>query len=158
MAQHYGVTVIPARPRRPRDKAKVEGGVLIVQRWLLAALRHRTFFSLAELNSAIRELLELLNAHPFQKLNGCRRSAFETLDRPAMRPLPARRYEIAEWKDAKVNVDYYVTFDHRHYSVPYALVGEAVEVRATAAVVEVLHRSVRVARPELWSEGDGRHR
>jgi transposase len=145
MAQHYGVTVIPARPRRPRDKAKVEGAVLIAQRWILAALRHRTFFSLGELNVAIRELLERLNTRPFQKLEGFRRSAFEALDRPVMRPLPSRRYEIAEWKHAKVNVDYCVTFDHRHYSVPYALVGQAVEIRATASVVEVLHRNVRVA-------------
>lgn len=145
MAQHYGVTVIPARPRRPRDKAKVEGGVLIAQRWILAVLRHRTFFSLGELNAAIRELLERLNRRPFQKLEGSRRSAFESLDRPAMRTLPGRRYEIAEWRRAKVNVDYCITFDHRHYSVPYMLVGEAVEVRATATVVEVLHRNVRVA-------------
>jgi transposase len=145
MAQHYGVTVIPARPRRPRDKAKVEGGVLIAQRWILAALRNRTFFSLAELNEAIAELLERLNARPFKKLEGCRRSVFGTIDRPAMRGLPARRYELAEWRHAKVNVDYCVTFDHRVYSVPYALVGQAVEIRATVGVVEVLHRGVRVA-------------
>jgi transposase len=132
MAQHYGVTVIPARPRKPKDKAKVEGGVLIVQRWIVAALRNRTFYSLAELNAAIRELVEKLNARPFKKLDGCRRSAFETIDRPAMRPLPVRRYELAEWKHAKVNIDYCVTVDYRHYSVPYALVGEAVEIRATA--------------------------
>ena len=145
MAQHYGVTVIPARPRKPKDKAKVEGGVLIVQRWIVAALRNRTFFSLAELNAAIRELVDKLNARPFKKLDGCRRSAFETIDRPAMRALPSRRYELAEWKHAKVNIDYCVTYDHRHYSVPYALVGEAVEIRATASVVEVLHKGVRVA-------------
>jgi transposase len=145
MAQHYGVTVIPARPRKPKDKAKVEGGVLIAQRWILAALRHRTFFSLAELNTAIRELLERLNTRPFQKLEGCRRSAFEAIDRPAMRPLPARRYEIADWKHARVNIDYCITYDHRHYSVPHALVGEPVEIRATASIVEVLHRGVRVA-------------
>jgi transposase len=145
MAQHYGVTVIPARPRKPKDKAKVEGGVLIVQRWIVAALRNRTFFSLGELNAAIRELVERLNARPFKKLEGCRRSAFESIDRPAMRPLPARRYELAEWKHAKVNIDYCVTYDHRHYSVPYALVGEAVEIRATASIVEILHRGVRVA-------------
>ena len=145
MAQHYSVTVIPARPRKPRDKAKVEGGVLIVQRWVVAALRNRTFFSLGELNAAIRELIERLNARPFKRLDGCRRSAFEALDRPVMRPLPARRYEVADWKHAKVHVDYCVTYDHRHYSVPYALVGEAVEIRATVSVVEVLHKGVRVA-------------
>jgi transposase len=145
MAQHYGVTVIPARPRKPKDKSKVEGGVLIVQRWIVAALRNRIFFGLGELNAAIRELVEKLNARPFKNLDGCRRSAFEALDKPAMRPLPARRYEIAEWKHAKVNIDYCITYDHRYYSVPYALVGEAVEIRATASVVEVLHKGVRVA-------------
>jgi transposase len=145
MAQHYGVTVIPARPRKPKDKAKVEGGVLIVQGWIVAALRNRIFFSLGELNAAIRELVEKLNVRPFRRLEGCRRSAFEAIDRPAMRPLPARRYEIAEWKRAKVNIDYCVTLDDRHYSVPYALVGEHVDIRATASVVEVLHKGVRVA-------------
>jgi transposase len=145
MAQHYGVTVIPARPRKPRDKAKVEGGVLIAQRWIIAALRHRTFFSLAELNAAIGVLLERLNTRPFQKLEGCRRSAFETIDKPAMRALPARRYELADWKHAKVNIDYCITYDHRHYSVPHALVGEPVEIRATARVVEILHKGTRVA-------------
>jgi transposase len=145
MAQHYGVTVIPARPRKPKDKSKVEGGVLIAQRWIVAALRNRTFFSLGELNAAIRELVVRLNVRPFQKLEGCRRSAFESIDRPAMRALPGRRFEIAEWKHAKVNIDYCVTYDHRHYSVPYALVGEAVEIRATASVVELLHKGVRVA-------------
>ena len=109
MAQHYGTAVVPARPRKPKDKAKVEGGVLIAQRWILACLRNRRFFSLEELNAAIWELLEKLNTRPFQKLEGCRRSAFEKLDRPAMRPLPARRYELGEWKlGVGVNIDYHV--------------------------------------------------
>ena len=145
MAQHYGLTVIPARPRRPKDKAKVEGAVLIVQRWILASLRHRTFFSLVELNGAVGELLTRLNLRPFQKLDGCRRSAFETIDRPAMRPLPPRRYELAEWRRATVNIDYCVGYEHRIYSVPYALVGEHVEIRATASTVEILHGGARVA-------------
>jgi transposase len=145
MAQHYGVTVIPARPRKPRDKAKVEGAVLIVQRWIVAALRHRTFFSLAELNEAIAELLERLNTRPFQKLEGCRRSTFESIDKPALQRLPTRRYELAEWKHAKVNIDYCVAYELRHYSVPHALVGEQVEIRATSSVVEILHKGVRVA-------------
>jgi len=144
MAEHYGVTVIPARPRKPRDKAKVEGGVLIAQRWILAALRNRTFFSLGELNAAIRELLERLNTRPFQKLEGSRRSAFATIDKPAMRPLPARRYEMAEWKKATVNIDYCVEFDYRLYSVPYTMVSAVVEIRATSAIVEVLHHRQRV--------------
>ena len=145
MAAHYGVTVIPARPRKPKDKAKVEGCVLIVQRWILAALRHRTFFSLADINAAISELVEKLNTRPFQKLEGCRRSAFLALEKPAMRPLPERSYELAEWKRCTVHIDYCVTFDHRHYSVPHALVGQAVEIRATERIVEILHKSVRVA-------------
>jgi transposase len=119
--------------------------VLIAQRWVLAALRNRTFFSLGELNEAIAELREKLNARPFQKLDGCRRSRFEQLDRPAMRPLPARRYELAEWKKAKVNIDYLVAFEDRLYSVPYALIGAYVELRATGSTIEILHNGVRVA-------------
>jgi transposase len=145
MAQHYGIAIIPARPRKPKDKAKVEGGVLVVQRWILACLRNRTFFSLDELNVVIAELLERLNTRPFQKLDGCRRSAFESIDRPAMRPLPSTRYELAEWKDAKVDIDYHVAFDDRVYSVDHALVGAAVEVRATTTTVEILHGGTRVA-------------
>lgn len=145
MAQHYGVTVIPARPRRPKDKAKVEGGVLIVQRWILARLRNRTFFSLDELNQAIWELLDELNARPFQKLEGSRASAFEKLDRPAMRALPAVRYELAERRKARVNIDYHVEHDGRYYSVRYPLVHEEVEVRATAGIVEIFWNGAREA-------------
>lgn len=145
MAQHYGVAVVPARPRKPRDKAKVEAGVLLAQRWILARLRHRTFFDLAELNTAIAELVDGLNRRPFQKLEGCRRSAFESIDRPAMRPLPLLPYEKASWNKAKVNVDYHVDFDNRLYSVPHTLVGARVEIRATMSTVEILHRGERVA-------------
>jgi transposase len=145
MAQHYGTTVIPARPRRPKDKAKVETAVLIVQRWILARLRHRTFFSLSELNQAIWELLNELNERPFQKLEGSRASAFEKLDRPALRALPAVRYALTERRTARVNIDYHVEYDARYYSVPYRLVHEAVEVRATASTVEVFYRGERVA-------------
>jgi transposase len=144
MAQHYEVAVIPARARKPRDKAKVEAGVLIAQRWILARLRSRTFFGLDELNRAIAELLEDLNTRPFQKLEGCRRSMFDSIDRPAMRPLPALRFERGDWKRAKVNVDYHVAFDHRYYSVPCALIGAAVEVRATRNAVELFHGGERV--------------
>jgi transposase len=145
MAEHYGVAVIPARPGKPKDKAKVEAGVLVAQRWILAVLRNRTFFSLAELNEAIAGLLERLNTRPFQKLEGCRRSAFEAIDRPAMRALPALRFERGEWKKAKVNVDYHVAFDDRYYSVPCALIGIAIEVRATRSTVEIFHGRERVA-------------
>lgn len=145
MAQHYGVAVIPARPGKARDKAKVEVGVQISQRWILAALRNRTFHSIAELNEAIWELLERLNTRPFQKLEGCRQSAFETIDRPAMHPLPAVRFERGEWKKAKVNVDYHVAFDDRYYSAPCTLIGEHVEVRATLTTVEIFVGQSRVA-------------
>lgn len=144
MAQHYRVAVIPARAGKARDKAKVEVGVQIAQRWLLAALRNRIFFSLAELNAALAELLERLNTRPFQKLEGCRRSAFESIDRPAMQPLPALRFERGDWKRAKVNVDYHVAFDDRYYSAPCALIGAHVEIRATGGVVEVFHGRQRV--------------
>jgi transposase len=145
MSEHYGVAVIPARPRKPKDKAKVEAGVLVAQRWILAAIRNRTFFSLAELNEAIWELLERLNARPFQKLDGCRRSAFESIDRPAMRPLPSMRFERGEWQKKKVNVDYHVAFDDRYYSAPCSLIGAAIEVRATQGTVEIFHDRQRVA-------------
>jgi transposase len=145
MAAHYGVAVMPARPRKPRDKAKVENGVLIVERWILAALRKRTFFSLAELNGAIAELVERLNTRPFRKLPGCRAESFATLDRPVLQPLPAERYSFAEWKAATVNIDYHVELGRHFYSVPYSLVGQKVELRYTSTTVEVLHRGVRVA-------------
>jgi transposase len=149
MAQHYGTAIVPARPRKPRDKAKVEVGVQIAQRWILACLRNRRFFSLQELNAAIWELLEKLNTRPFKKLEGCRRSAFEKLDRPALRPLPARRYEIGEWKlGVGVNIDHHIEYDHRYYSVPSELITAKVDVRATATVVEVWRERVRITSHE----------
>lgn len=145
MAAHYGAVVIPARPKKPRDKAKVESAVLLVERWILAALRNRRFFCLAELNAAIAELLVVLNNKPFQKLEGSRRSLFETLDRPALQPLPPQRYEVAEWKKGKANIDYHVQADHNCYSVPYQLVHAELELRLTATTVEVFHAGRRVA-------------
>lgn len=145
LAQHYGTAVIPARPKRPRDKAKVEVGVQIAQRWILARLRNRRFFSLEELNAAIAELLEELNARGFAKLDGCRRTAFEAIDRPALKALPARRFVPAEWAGARVNIDYHVEYDGRLYSVPHTLVKRPVEVRATATTVEILHDGRRIA-------------
>jgi transposase len=145
MAHHYGVAVIPARPFKPRDKAKVEVGVQVVQRWILAALRKRTFFSLGELNEAVAELLVKLNERPFRKREGSRRTLFESLDRPALRPLPAERYQYGEWKTARVNIDYHAEFDQHWYSVPYQLTQQQVEIHATVSIVEILHKGVRVA-------------
>ena len=152
LSVHYDVAIIPARAGEPRDKAKVEAGVLLAQRWILACLRNRTFFSLEELNAAIAELLEKLNRRPFQKLEGCRRSAFETIDRPAMRPLPATRWEFAVWAKGRVNIDYHVEHDRRLYSVHYSLVGEVTHLRVTASVVEIFLHGKRVAsHARLWT-------
>lgn len=144
-ARHYGCVVLPARVRHPRDKAKVEAGVQVVERWILAALRNRTFFSLAELNAAIAELLERLNQHAFKKMKGSRKSLFETIEKSALRLLPAERYELAEWKKARVNIDYHVELKEHYYSVPYTLVGCEVELRYTATVVEILYKHKRIA-------------
>jgi len=156
LAAHYGCAVIPARPYKPRDKAKVETGVLVAERWILAALRNRTFFSLAEANRAIAERVAWLNDRPFKKLEGSRSSLFAELDGPALRPLPAVPYEYATWKAAKVSIDYHVELDRHYYSVPYSLVGEPVEVRASARTVEVFARGRRVA-SHPRSSAAGRH-
>lgn len=145
MALHYGTAVIPARVRKPRDKAKVENGVLVVERWILAVLRNRSFFSMAELNGAIRELLGRLNSRPFKKIPGSRKSMFEAVDRPALKPLPDQRYELAEWKKARVNIDYQITVDNHNYSVPHALAKQQVEARITSTTIEILHRGKRIA-------------
>jgi transposase len=145
MARHYGTAILPARPFHPRDKAVVEAGVLLVERWILARLRNRQFFSLAELNGAIGALLIELNQRPFKKLEGCRASAFEQLDRPAMKPLPASRYEYAEWRFATVNIDYHVEIERHYYSVPHSLVKQRIEVRLTASTVECFFKGKRVA-------------
>ena len=146
MADHYDVAVIPARVRRPRDKAKAENAVLLVERWILARLRNRRFYSLAEANAEITTLLAWLNDRPFKKLPGSRRSLFEEIDRPALRPLPATRYECGEWRfGLKVNIDYHLEADRHYYSVPYQLVGQRVDVRSSATTVEVFHSGKRVA-------------
>lgn len=144
-AEHYGVAILPTRVRKPRDKAKVESGVLIVERWILARLRNRRFFSLGELNEAIAELLEELNRRPFQKLEGCRLSRFEQRDKPLLSPLPIRPYQFAEWKTAKVHPDYHIEVQRAYYSVPYRLIGQRVDVRLSSHSVEVFHRSKPVA-------------
>jgi transposase len=145
LAEHYETTVIPARSGKPRDKAKVESAVLVAERWILAALRNHTFFSLQELNKAISEKLPEFNNRKFQKLDTTRRRLFETLDKPALKPLPSRPYEYAEWKKARVNIDYHIEIDRHFYSVPYQLTKEQVDVRLTANTVEALFKNKRVA-------------
>ena len=144
-ARHYGAAILPARPYHAKDKAAVEMSVLVVQRWILARLRHRQFFSLRELNAAIAELLVELNRRPFKKLPGCRAEAFESIDRPAMKPLPPTRYEYAEWLKAKVGIDYHAQADWHYYSVPHAPVGNYVMVRMTDTTVECFFKGTRVA-------------
>ena len=145
LAEHYGAVIIPARVAKPRDKAKVESGVLQVERWVLAPLRHRTFFSLADLNEAIQKQLTFLNNRPFEKLQATRKSLFETLEKPVLKPLPIHRYVFAEWRTARVNIDYHIEVDRHYYSVPYQLIHEKVEVRLTEAAVEVFLKGHRVA-------------
>ena len=145
LAEHYGAVIIPARVAKPRDKAKVESGVLQVERWVLAPLRHRTFFSLADLNEAIQKQLEFLNNRPFEKLQATRKSLFETLEKPVLKPLPIHRYVFAEWRTARVNIDYHIEVDRHYYSVPYQLIHEKVEVRLTEAAVEVFLKNQRIA-------------
>ena len=145
LAQHYGFAIIPARAAKPRDKAKVEVGVQVVERWMLARLRHHPFFSLAEVNTALTPLLLTLNARPFKNLPGSRQQLFETLDRPALRSLPVQPYEYAEWKHARVNIDYHVDVEGHYYSVPYTRVKQQLDVRLSAQVVELFHKGKRVA-------------
>jgi len=145
LATHYGIAVLPARKRKPRDKAKAESGVLLAERWIMAKLRNRTFYSLDSLNEAVGELLQRLNGKAFQKLEGSRSSLFEEHERPRLRALPAERYCYAQWKKARVNIDFHVDVERHYYSVPYALIHEVVDVRLTATVVEFLHKGIRVA-------------
>jgi transposase len=145
MTLYYQTTVIPARVKKPKDKAKVEASVLIAERWIIAALRNHTFFSIGELNRAIREKLEDFNTRPLQKLKVSRRYLFETIDKPAMKPLPEQRYEYADWEKPKANIDYHVEVDHHYYSVPYQLRGQVVDARITATTVELLFKGKRVA-------------
>ncbi|MBU2826129.1 IS21 family transposase, partial [Acidithiobacillus ferrooxidans] len=145
LATHYGAVVLPTRPYKPKDKAKVEVGVQVVERWILARLRHFQFFSLMELNREIRRLLEDLNQRPFKQLPGSRKSTFEALDRPALKPLPAQDYVFAVWKTAKVSIDYHVEYNRHRYSVPYRLAHERVDLLVSARTVEIFHQQQRVA-------------
>ena len=145
LARHYRVAVIPARAARPRDKAKAEAGVQLVERWILARLRNRTFFSLAELNCAIGALLVELNERRFKKLPGSRASAFAAIDRPALKALPSAPFEYADWKKVRVHIDYHIELARHYYSVPHALMGKELDARVSATTVELFHRGVRVA-------------
>ena len=156
LAHHYHTAVLPARVRKPRDKAKAEAGVLLVERWILARLRNHTFFSLAELNREINKLLTVLNAKPFKKLPGSRQSQFVELDKPALKPLPTNIYHFAKWKKATVNMDYHVEVEGHYYSVHYQLVKKKLDIRYTNKTVEILHKGKRVA-SHLRNYGRGRH-
>jgi transposase len=145
MAAHYGTVILPARIKRPRDKAKVETGVQIAERQLLAPLRDQRFFSVGELNQALRPLLDQLNAQPFQKLEGSRNTGFESQEKDKLLPLPAQPFELAIWGKAKVNIDYHAAVDNHFYSVPYQLVHRELDVRSTAQTVELFHQGKRVA-------------
>ena len=145
MSQHYGTAIMPARPYKPRDKAKVENAVLLAERWILAVLRHQKFFALAELNNAIAPLLERLNNRPFRKREGTRAVLYASLDRPALQPLPAERYVIADWKTVRASIDYHVEIDRHYYSVPYQLAGQQLEARFTATTVEIFDAGKRIA-------------
>jgi len=145
MAEHSGTVIIPARPRRPRDKAKVEGGVLIAERQILAALRDQRFFHVGELNQAMMGLLAKLNDQPFQKLEGSRNSWFETGEKAQLLPLPATPFELAAWTKAKVNIDYHLAVEKHYYSAPYALIHQTLEVRLTDRMVELFAGGKRVA-------------
>ena len=145
LAVHYETTVLPTRPHAPQDKAKVEAGVQAVEREVMAPLRDETFTSLAEARQGYAPLVERLNARPFQKLEGSRRGLFEELDRPNLKPLPASRYEVAQWQKRRVHIDYHVHVDGHYYSVPHTLAREEVEVRLTARTLEVFHQGRRVA-------------
>ena len=157
VAAHYGTAILPARPRRPRDKAKVEQAVLIVERWLLGRLRHRTFYSLAEVNAAIGELLKLLNEErPIRRLGVTRRQLLEEVDRPALKPLPVEPYVFCEWRACRVGIDYHVEADAHYYSVPHRFARADVDVRLTARTVEVFLKGDRIA-AHMRMSGNRKH-
>jgi transposase len=156
LAQHYGTAVIPTRVRKPKDKAKAEVGVQVVERWILARLRHHTFFSLADLNQAIRQLLDELNTRRMEHLGRSRRELFEMLDQPALKPPPELPYEFATWKKARVNIDYHIEFEKHYYSVPHTLIHKEVYVRATQSTLEIFFKNRRVA-SHRRTNSRGRH-
>jgi transposase len=145
LATHYGAAILPTRPRKPRDKAKVEAGVLVVERWILARLRNRRFFALSELNAAIAELVADLNRRPMRRLEVSRAQLFAELDRPALQPLPPEPFVYAEWRVRRVGLDYHVDIDGHYYSVPHRLIKQQIEARITARTIELFHKGERVA-------------
>lgn len=156
LAEFYGSVVLPTRVREPKDKAKVEKGVQTVENWLVAPLRKRQFFSIEEINEALWERLEELNSRPMQKLERSRKEMFDELDKPVLKPLPQQDFEIAEWKKAKVGIDYHVEFNKHYYSVPYTLIKKHVYARATENVVEVFYQNKRVSSHKR-DDTPGRH-
>lgn len=145
MAAHYNVTILPARPLKPKDKAKAENGVLIVERWIMSVLRHEEFYSLFQLNQRIKELLLLMNNKPFQKISGTRSSLFESIDRPALKPLPLQNYQYTYIKKVMVNIDYHVEVEKHYYSVPYGLIRKRLEAHVTEKLVSIYHQNQCVA-------------
>src|SRR6202020_2741540 len=157
MAAHFGTAILPARPRRPRDKAKVEQALLIVERWLLGRLRHRVFYGLADVNAAIADLMKHLNeVRPIRRLGVTRRQLLEEIDRPALKSLPAEPYEFSEWKKCRVGIDYHVEVDHHYYSVPFRFVRTDVEARMTVGTAEVFLKGERIA-AHRRSSGNHKH-
>jgi transposase len=160
MAEHYGTVVIPARPRKPRDKAKVEGGVLIAERQILAAFRDQRFFTLGEFNQALAAQLAVLNDQPFQKLEGSRNSCFEAFEKAELLPLPETPFELATWSEVKVSIDYHVVVEKHFYSVPFQLIHQTLDARLSARTVELFRHGKRVAahvrsyRPGLFTSLD----
>jgi transposase len=145
MADHYDTAVVPARPKKPRDKAKVEAGVQVATRWVIAKLRKRTFFTIAGLNAAIRDCVEQINNRVTRHLGASRRSLFEEIERSALKKLPDTEYVFAEWKQCRAGIDYHVEIDKHYYSVPYTLMRQELWASYTASTVEVFHRGKRVA-------------
>jgi len=145
LAEYYQVAVLPARVRKPRDKGNVENGVQNVERWVLAPLRHQTFFSEGQANRAMKPLLDALNQREMAHLGKSRRALFEDIDLPELRPLPEKPYQFATWKTARVNIDYHVAFEKHFYSVPHTLIHQEVEIKATERMVEIFHKGLQVA-------------
>jgi transposase len=156
MAAHYNTAVVPARPRKPRDKAKAEVAVQVVTRWITAKLRNRRFFSLPEINAAIRELVTQLNARVTRHLGKSRRALFTEIERTALKPLPVEPYVYADWKQCKVSFDYHIEVERHYYSVPHTLLRETVWVRIAQRTIEVFHHGKRIA-THLRSSSDRRH-